>query len=366
MNNFIRQLNELLKVQFKEFFREPEILFWALAFPVAMAWVLGIAFSGEAKQNFSIGIVNRTSHSADTAQYFVRRLNEAGTTVIVKDKSFSFSGYNGNDKFTLVKTTPDSASLLLLSGKVCMIINSYNDSLEYVYDSRNAEAKTAYLVLKTILNRSENEEERVVQTSIRGTRYIDFLIPGLIGLNIMSSVLWAIGYSLIEKRSKKVLRRMVATPMSKTAFLASYMIGRVLIGLFEILVLLLFAYIYFGFTITGSITAFILLYLASHICFSGIAIIIASRTEKPQFGNALINLVYLPMSICSGVFFSYSGFPEWVIPIIEKLPLTMITDGFRIICNRGGDIADVFLSLVLLTTGGIITFIVGLKMYRWY
>jgi ABC-2 type transport system permease protein len=218
------------------------------------------------------------------------------------------------------------------------------------------------------INRQPQAQVRssIMPITTKGNRYIDFLIPGLIAMGIMNSCLWGISWNLIEFRMKKLLRRMVATPMSKKDFLLSNLITRTLIGAFETSTLLLFAFLYFRISLEGSVLALLLIYLAGIMAFSGIAIIISSRTASSQIGNGLINAVTLPMMILSGIFFSYHNFPDWCIPFIKYLPLTLLADSIRSIFIEGAGIKEISTAFVVLTLTGVVSFFAGLKMYKWY
>jgi ABC-type multidrug transport system permease subunit len=211
----------------------------------------------------------------------------------------------------------------------------------------------------------ENNSE-IKPLTLTGTRYIDFLVPGLITMGVMMSTMWGISYGIIEKRSKKLLRRLVATPMKKSHFLIALITVRVTMNFVEALVLILFALIAFSITIQGSISALILLFIAGNIAFAGIAVFVSSHTSNTEVGNGLINAVVMPMMILSGIFFSYQNFPDWGVKIIRTLPLTMMTDGVRSIFNEGAGYNDVAIPILVLSVIGILFFTAGLKIFKWH
>jgi ABC-2 type transport system permease protein len=200
----------------------------------------------------------------------------------------------------------------------------------------------------------------------KGNRYIDFLIPGLLALGIMNSCIWGIGWNLIDSRIKKLLRRMVATPMKKSTFLAAHMITRFIVIFCEASLLFIFARLAFGVEIQGSPIALFLVYVAGTFAFAGIAILTSSRASNTQVGNGLINAVVLPMTIVSGVFFSYHNFPDWIEVFVKYLPLTLLAESMRAIFNEGAGLAQVFIPCVILSITGVVTFISGLRIYKWY
>jgi len=159
---------------------------------------------------------------------------------------------------------------------------------------------------------------------------------------------------------------MVATPMKKSIFILSHFIGRLLLTLFEFCVLFIFARLFFDIQVTGSLLALVLVFLSGIFAFGGIGLVLASRTQSTNVGNGLINAVVLPMTIVSGIFFSYEGFPSWMIPVIKILPLTILTDSLRAIFNEGAGLAEVWQPCAILTFLGLVLYYIGLKIFKWY
>jgi ABC-type multidrug transport system permease subunit len=202
--------------------------------------------------------------------------------------------------------------------------------------------------------------------TVSGSRYIDFFIPGLIAMGIMMSGMWGLSYRIIEMRSQKLLRRMVATPMKKSHLLVAMIVVRTLMNFFEALLLFLFSFLVFDIRIQGNLLALLLIVLSGNIAFAGIAILISSRTARTETGNGLINVVVMPMMVLSGIFFSYHNFPDWAIPIIRKFPLTMLADGIRSVFIEGAGFREVALPFFLLMSIGTLFFSIGLKMFKWH
>jgi len=185
-------------------------------------------------------------------------------------------------------------------------------------------------------------------------------------MNVMMSCMWGISYGIIDRRSKKLLRRMVATPMKKSYFLLSLFTVRFAMNFIESGLLVLFAWLAFDIKIQGNAAALLTIFLAGNFAFAGIAIFASSYTANTEVGNGLINAVVMPMMVLSGVFFSYHNFPDWSITVIQKLPLTMLADGIRSIFNEGAGFGDVFLPFGVLTAIGVLFFSLGLKIFRWH
>jgi ABC-2 type transport system permease protein len=343
-----KSLYQLVLVHFKVFFREPAILFWAILFPILMAWVLGIAFSNK-------GETLRTVYVTGSAQ----------PELITGEKVFGAD--TGNPfRIKFRETSEEEAVKAIKRGVIALYIEVKGNSLVYHFDPHNPDAQIIHLMLERDLSGGRKEGTSIEALQAKGTRYIDFLIPGLIGLGIMNSCLWGIGWSLIETRMKKLLRRMVATPMKRSVFLSSHIVTRIVLGGFETILLFLFAWLYFGTTMTGSVPAFIALFVAGILAFAGIGILAASRTDKTEIGNGLINAVTLTMTILSGIFFNYHNFPDWTVPVIQALPLTILADAIRAIFIEAAGFKEVMIPIVILTATGLVTFGVGLRIFKWY
>ncbi len=360
MRNILRQIFLLTAIQFKEFVREPAILFWTLGFPVLMAWGLGIAFTKQSEAIHHAGYISDKPLNASPFSNFPNAIINGNTLRFTIGDSLK-----GADIFTIHKVTEKESLRKLKRGEISLIIKDYNNTLYYHFDPKNPEAKLTHLLLSTVSDLIINKRN-IVPLKQTGLRYIDFLLPGLITLNIMSSAMWGIGYYLVERRSKKLNRRMAATPMNRFGYLSSFIISRILLSSVETFVIWAFSYFVFDVSFTGSFFALVLLLIAGNICFSGIALVTTARVANVQIGNGVINAVTLPMMVCSGIFFSYHNFPDWAISIIKLFPLTMLTDGTRSLFIESAGISDVFFSIFYLFIGGVLCLLAGVKLFRWY
>ena len=346
----------LVALQFKEFFREPEIIFWAFVLPIVLSWLLGIAIgSGGGAVSGKAAVIESP---AATADYWTSWIARAG------DVS------RGEHAIGFPILTRDEAILALKKGEISLFIDRVpgSDAVRYSFDPRSGEAQMTYLMIERALDGarpSARAPGEVVALMIQGTRYVDFLVPGLLAMDIMSSALWGIGWALIEIRIKKLLRRMAATPMHKSMFLASHFVTRLIVNALEFAALFVFVYFYFGVRIQGSVPALVAIFIAGNMAFAGLSILMSSRTANPRVGNGLINAITFPMTLLSGVFFSYHHFPEWAIPIVRKLPLTMLADSIRSIFNEGAGFAQVALPAFVLAGLGALFFFAGMKIYKW-
>jgi ABC-2 type transport system permease protein len=247
-------------------------------------------------------------------------------------------------------------------------VKKEGEKYKYYFDPLNPEAQLAYINLTAALGGNEalSNGDDVVPLKEIGSRYIDFLVPGLMAMGVMMSCMWGISYGLIEKRSKMLLRRMVATPMRKPHFMTALLAARTIMSAIEASILVGFSWLFFDIRIEGSFPALVVLYLAGTLAFAGIAILTASRTDNTYVGNGILNAVVMPMMILSGIFFSYQGFPDWAVSIIRLFPLTIFADTARAIFIEGAGWSQVMLPVGVLAGLGMICMSIGMKVFKWY
>ncbi len=355
-------LLQLTFIHLKEFVRQPAVFFWGFLFPVAMAWVLGVAFSNQSEPIHRIGILVESKSDSPTAVQWVQEALDKQNQLDVE----------------LVPMTSEEAIKAVKKGEIQLYLeNSFTATSDWIFhfDPRNKEAERSYLYLKSFMMDLSDQVDSPNTVRPRftlqefqsiGTRYIDFLVPGMIGMGIMNSCLWGMGYGLVELRIRKLLRRMVASPMKKWEFLFGYFLSRLAATCLESAFLFGFVFIYFDSTVTGSWPALLAVFLSGNCAFAGLAVFLASRTDNTRVGNGLINTATLPMMILSGVFFSYRNFPEWCIHIIQMLPLTRLVDSLRGIFNLAYTMNDCLSSIVVMLSTGLVFSLLGLKVFRWH
>jgi ABC-type multidrug transport system permease subunit len=364
-----RAFRNLVALQFKEFFREPEIIFWAFVLPIVLAWLLGVAIGSSNGLTRTVGAVESDEAPREYWEEWIANA-QAALAAAAPDTAAAGEGARddaGGISFRVLSR--DEAILALKKGKISLFVERgpAGEGVRYSFDPRNGEARMTHLLVESALGGGGAATGNTVAAlEVQGTRYIDYLVPGLLAMDIMSSVLWGIGWVLIEIRIKKLLRRMAATPMHKSMFLFSHFTARLIVNAIEFLALFLFARWYFGVRVQGSVPALVAVFIAGSVAFTGIAIFVSSRTANPRVGNGLINAVTFPMMLLSGIFFSYNQFPEWSIKFVKVLPLTMLADAMRSIFNEGAGFAEVGVPALILVAVGCVFFAAGMKMYKWY
>jgi ABC-type multidrug transport system permease subunit len=361
------QLYQLTLTQFLETVREPSVLFWGIVFPILISIGLGLAFTQTSEAKFHIALVEKQPTKLDSllTVYAKSSLHkgESVQTWTITDKTL------GNTELNFHRKDWNNAIVALKRGEADVILTDSAGQICYRFDPHNSQAQLIYMKLSYLMKHpsaaASLEQGRIEPLTLKGVRYIDFLIPGLITLGILNALMWGISYAIIERRSQKLLRRMVATPMKKSNFLIAMMLVRFLMNIVEAGILFFFSWLFFGIVIQGNIGALLTILFAGNVAFAGLSVLIATRASKTEVGQGWINAVTMPMMILSGIFFSYHGFPEWSIKVIKLLPLTALTDGVRSIFNEGAGWLDISTPTVALSAFGVICFILGLRFFKW-
>jgi ABC-type multidrug transport system permease subunit len=341
-------LTQLTLVRYREFIREPEAVFWVFVFPVLLTAGLGIAFRQQGPARTPVVVVD-----------------DGGAAVRQAARAIEQS------PALTVRILPDSAAIRALrTGKAALaIVPRPGGAVEYRFDPDRPDARAARLEADDALQRAAGRSDPVASTEERvrepGSRYVDFVVPGLLGLNLMGSGIWALGFAIVDARKKRLLKRLVATPMSRSQYLASFLLSRLTLLVLEVGVLLGFAMLVFGVPVRGSPGAVLAICLLAALTFGAIGLLVASRAQTIEGVSGLMNLVMLPMWIFSGVFFSASRFPDAIQPAIQLLPLTAVNDALRGVMLEGVGLAGLGSELAILTGWMVLAFALALWLFRW-
>ena len=337
---------ELTLVRLREFIREPEAMFWVFGFPLLLALGLGIAFRSRPPESVRVGVL-----ASAPAQVLASLDSADGIAVVrMRDDSAAARALRTADVALVVAT--DSAA-----------------GVEYRFDPSRPDARTARLVADAAIQGGAGRRDPLAVTeetvSERGARYIDFFIPGLLGLNLMGSGIWSIAFAIVTARKQKLLKRMIATPMSRSQYLISFLLSRLFFLVVEVGVLVGFGALVFDVPLRGSIVALGVVSLIAALAFSALGLLVSSRAQTVEAVSGLANLVMLPMWIFSGVFFSSANFPKVVQPFIQALPLTATVDSLRAIMLRGAPLSSLSGELLLLLGWLVVPFAFALWIFRW-
>jgi ABC-2 type transport system permease protein len=348
-------LVELTRTRLLEFLREPEAVFWVFVFPVLLALALGIAFRAKPTEKLRAAVEEGTPESARIIAML-----------------------RGSSDLSIVELSPLEAAKALRAGKVDVVVEGGEPvvnaggaslSVTYRYDTTRAEGRAARLAVDDALQRALGRPDLIAAREERvatpGNRYIDFLIPGLVGLNLMGSGMWGLGFAVVQARVRKLLKRFAATPMRRSHYLLSFMLSRLIGLVLEVVVVVGFGWLLFGVAVRGSFLDLAVVALVGALTFAGVGLLVAARPRTVEGVSGWMNLVQLPMWLFSGTFFSYERFPAVVRPAIRALPLTALNDALRAVINDGSPLAASWPELLVMAAWGVISFVVALRLFRW-
>jgi ABC-type multidrug transport system permease subunit len=328
----------------REFTREPEALFWVFAFPIVLAFALGLAFKSRAPEMVRVAVED-----------------VAGADALL-------GALEASDRIMPVLLGAEEAHTRLRTGRVALVLQP-GEPVRLEYDSTRSESQLARLVVADALQeaagRRDVREIRDVRVTEPGARYIDFLIPGLLGLNIMGTGMWGVGFGIVKSREQKLLKRFLASPMRRSEYLLSYVLARLVFLGLEVGAVLAFGSLVFDVPVRGSLIGIAAIAVVGAMTFAGLGTLVASRARTVEGVSGLMNLVMVPMWICSGVFFAYSNFPDATQPFIRALPLTALNDALRVVILDGVPLTATAGLLGVLALWGVTSFWLALKWFRW-
>jgi ABC-2 type transport system permease protein len=328
----------------RTFWREPEALFWTFGFPLLMAIGLGLAFGSPRPEPVRVAVEAGSAGERYLAAFGAAR-----------------------DVRVEVLDAGDAAGALR-RGEVDLVVGG-RDTLVYRFDPARGESRTARLLADEAVQRGEGVARPVAVVEdprrLPGTRYIDWVIPGLIGLNLMSTGMWGIGFHIVDARQKKQLKRLIATPMRRRDFLLAQILARLVFVLLEVPPLVLFAWLAFGVQVEGSLLGLAAVVLLGAITFSGLGLLASARARTIEGVSGIMNVVMLPMFVLSGVFFSATRFPDAMQPFIRVLPLTALNDALRAVYNEGLPLIAAAAPLAILLAWTLAGFVLALRWFRW-
>ncbi|MFN7942222.1 MAG: ABC transporter permease [Thermoanaerobaculia bacterium] len=335
---------ELTLARVREFLREPEATFWVFAFPILLAGALGLAFRSQAPEALPVAVEAGSAAEA-------RRAALAGDPGLAP---------------SIVSTA--EARSKLRTGRFALVVRA-TDPPTYFLDPTRPESRAARLAVDAALERAAGRADRftpaVEELTETGSRYIDFLVPGLLGMNLMGTGMWSIGFSLVQARSGKLLKRYIAAPMRRWHYLAAQILSRLVFLALEVGTLLAFARFALGVPVLGSLALLSAVTLVGAMTFVGLGLLVAARPRTIEGVSGLMNLVMVPMWIGSGIFFSTERFPAVVQPFVQALPLTALNNALRAVMLDGSGVAALALPLAILAAWSAVGFLGALKLFRW-
>ncbi len=339
-----RPIVQLTRARLVEFLREPEAIFWVFLFPVLLAMALGIAFRAKPPEALPVGI-------------------EAGELAGARQAALAAS-----ERLAAATLSRDDGARQLRTGKLTLVVLD-TDPPTYWYDPTRPDSRIARLEVDGALQRAAGRgdafEAATLEMTDKGSRYVDFLVPGLLGMNLMGTGMWSVGFSLVQQRAGKLLKLFIAAPVRRWQLLAAQVLARLLFLALEVTVLVGFAVAVLDVPLRGSILALALVAALGALAFVGIGLLVAARPKTIEGVSGLMNFAMFPGWIFSGVFFSTERFPAALQPVIQALPLTALNDALRGVMLDGAAFGALAPELAILAAWGGVSFLLALKLFRW-
>ena len=337
-------LVELTLARVRELVREPEAVFWVFVFPILLAGILGLAFRSRPPEALPVAVMEGPRAAS--------RLSALRTDSNLRAEVLSEA----------------EGRSALRRGRVVLVVSA-GEPAAYTYDPTQPESRTARLAVDAALQRASGRVEAftadTVEVTEPGARYVDFLVPGLLGMNLMGTGMWGVGFSLVVARNGKLLKRLVAAPARRSHLLAAQLVSRLIFLVPEAGALLLFAFFVMDVPLRGSVFALVGVSLLGALAFTGLGLLTAARPRTIEGVSGVMNLVMVPMWVFSGIFFSTERFPAALQPFIQALPLTALNNALRAVMLEGAGLAAVATELLILTIWGLVSFVIALKIFRW-
>ena len=338
---------QLTLVKLREYTREPEAMFWVFVFPVLMTCALGIAFRDSSGAEINVGVL-RAGASADGLA----------------------SRLDADPRLKARVVDESDAAVLLRDGEIALLVDAREETApSYRFDRTRPESGVARFTVDEVLQRAAGRSDAFTPADdlieLPGSRYIDWLVPGLLGMNVVMTGLWGIAFSIGMSRTKKLIKRLSATPMNRGHYLGAQLAGRLVFLPVEAGILIVFAHYVFGVPVRGSLVLLSLLVLLGAVASGALSLFVASRARSFEAISGLINFAIVPMWILSGVFFSSANFPDVIQPFIQALPLTALNDALRAVMLAGDGFGAVAHEIAILSAWAVVSFALALKIFRW-
>lgn len=346
-----RAFGQLYLARLREFVREPEVLFWVYGFPVLLAVGLGLAFKPSKPEPPPVDVQRGVDDQEAAALVEVLRAGHVEVEL----------------------HSEADCRQRLRTGKTALYVEPNPQEYRYHYDESRPESVSARYQVDDLVQRwkarpsagSPPQPATDVLLTEPGSRYIDFLLPGLMGMNLMGSGMWGVGFVIVDMRVRKLLKRLLATPMRRSDFLLALIGSRLTMLIPEMALIAVIGAVFYGVPYRGSLVTLTVVMFAGSAAFSGIGLLAASRSEKPETVASLINVVMLPQFILSGTFFSAKRFPDFLQPLIQALPLTQINAALREVMLEGAGFLEVSWRVAILAAYAVVGFVVALRVFRW-
>lgn len=336
----IKRFYAVFKARNIEFLRDKASLGWNLLFPVLLLIGFSFIFSGEGRSPYKVGIVSSGAESITQPK---------GEQASFRDIKFiDFIHYNSVEE-AKSKLNQHTIDLIIEPEKVHFWVNN--------------ESTKSYLVEKVFSDQLDGYKR--METSGKKIRYVDWVLPGVLGMNMMFSCLFGVGYVIVRYRKNSVLKRLKATPLSAFEFVSAQLLSRLFLVMFVSIFVYSGCNLLFDFFMLGSYFDLLIIGLLGAFCLISLGLLVASRSKSEELIGGLLNLTSWPMMMLSGVWFSLEGAPSALKSFADFLPLTHLVAGARKIITEGATLSDISYHVTCLLIMSIVFLSIGSYLFSW-
>lgn len=333
---FLKRFYAILKARNLEFFRDKASMVWNIVFPILLLVGFSVVFSGDGKSMFKVGLLH----------------HEQQQIALLETKYIEFVDYSDTEQ----------ALSKLRQHKIDMLLDFRLD-LYWINDT----APNGYMVEKLLLADANDNQINWLKQTVTGRqiRYVDWVLPGILGMNMMFSCLFGVGYVIVRYRKSMVLKRLNATPVTAFEFLTAQIVSRLFIVLLLSSSIFIGCNFMFDFYMLGSYFDLLVVATLGAMSLISLGLFIASRSRSEELTGGLLNVASWPMMILSGVWFSLEGSPDIIQQIAWFLPLTHLVEGARAVMTEGANLSDLADNLLAMGGMTLVFLLIGAKSFRW-
>ncbi len=326
----------VLKARDREFVRDRSALAWNIIFPLLIILGFAYAFTGDQMDQYKVGVIHQPA-DAQLAFYSTRYM-----------------------QFIEIVETEQSLAVSKVKRHQLDMLLDAQAKRYWVNDS----SPTGYMLEKVLAGSGGEAYEKQL---VKGEkiRYIDWLIPGVLGMNMMFSALFGVGYVVVRYRKNGVLKRLKATPLTALEFLSAQIVSRLWLIMAITITVYIGCHLLIGFVMRGSYLNLLLVFTLGALSMISMGLIVAARVKSEEMAGGLLNLFSWPMMFLSGVWFSLEGLHPWVQKLALLFPLTHITQAARDIMMDGAGLMVIMPHLLALLAMSIIFLLLGVRLFRW-
>jgi ABC-2 type transport system permease protein len=345
-----KRLWTIFKARNYEFFRDREAFGWNFIFPFLIILGFAVIFKGDYQSAYKVGVFPvSTSVPIEEA---IGALPPSFSDI----EAISWVGFE----------SVDAGLKTLKHHKIDLLIEGDTNPLRYWASETSPKSKIVERLLLGSLS-SGIPQAIVDKKDIVGlpVRYIDWLFPGILGMNMMFSALYGVGWVVVRYRKNGVLKRLKATPLTAFEFLSAQLLSRIFVLMFTLTVVWIGSDWILDFTVYGNLFHLFLVFLTGSICMTALGLVVASRGTSEEFANGLLNFICWPMMFLSEVWFSIEGAPDWLKAFAKIFPLTHILTAARKVMNEGLGLLDVAPEMTILLSMTLLFLLGGASFFSW-